>query len=116
MDVNDIPKLETKYTHIHFAFAGITADYQVNVSSIQDQFDKFRRASGYKRILAFGGWSFSTEIQTVSIFRDGVRPGNRERLATSLANFILENDLDGIDFDWVGRYVSYFALIFFSFV
>jgi GH18 family chitinase len=29
-----------------------------------------------------------------------VRPGNRDRLATNLVNFILQNDLDGIDFDW----------------
>jgi chitinase len=101
MDVDDIPKLDIKYTHIHFAFADITPDYQVSVAKVQDQFDKFRRARGYKRILVFGGWAFSTESKTYSIFRDGVRPGNRERLAANLANFILKHDLDGIDFDWV---------------
>jgi chitinase len=98
MDINDIP--DGQYTHIHYAFADISPDYKIGLGQYQDQFQKFRAAKGYKRILAFGGWAFSTEIATAHIFRNGVRPGNRERLATSIANFILQNDLDGVDFDW----------------
>jgi chitinase len=98
MNVADIPR--NKYTRIHFAFADITLDYQVSVNRFTDQWEMFRKAKGYKRILAFGGWDFSTSASTASIFRDGVRPGNRERLASNLVNFILNNDLDGIDFDW----------------
>lgn len=98
MDVNDIPN--GKYSHIHFAFADISADYRPNVDQFKDSFDKFRKAKGFKRILSFGGWAFSTELATYKVFREGTKPANRERLATNLANFITQNDLDGIDFDW----------------
>jgi GH18 family chitinase len=98
MDVTDIPR--GAYTHVHYAFADIDFSYNVGVAKNQDQFDKFKQAKGYKRILAFGGWAFSTEPATADIFRAGVRPGNRERLSSSLVDFIVRNDLDGIDFDW----------------
>jgi chitinase len=99
MDVEDIPA--GKYTHVHFAFPEITNDYKVNMGKLQDQFDKFRNANkGYKRIVAFGGWDFSTQAPTAHIFRNGVTRGNRERLASSLADFVIRNNLDGIDFDW----------------
>jgi hypothetical protein len=100
MDITDIPG--GAYTHIHYAFADIDFNYKVSVAKNQDQFDKFKRAknAGYKRILAFGGWAFSTEAATADIFRAGVRAGNRERLSSSLVDFIVQNELDGIDFDW----------------
>ncbi|KAF2416034.1 glycoside hydrolase [Tothia fuscella] len=98
VDVEDIRAV--KYTHVHFAFPEITDDYRVDLGKLQSQFDKFRSAKGYKRIVAFGGWAFSTEPRTAHVFRNGVRPGNRERLAASLANIVIENNLDGIDFDW----------------
>jgi hypothetical protein len=98
MDIQDIPN--NKYTYIHYAFADITPDYQVSVDRFKDQWEKFRRAKGYKRILAFGGWEFSTSASTAAIFREGVRSGRRERLASNVVDFILKNDLDGVDFDW----------------
>ncbi|MBE3041988.1 LysM peptidoglycan-binding domain-containing protein, partial [Candidatus Bathyarchaeota archaeon] len=39
MDVTQIDK--EVFTHVHFAFPDITADYHVDMSKIQDQFDKF---------------------------------------------------------------------------
>ena len=97
MDVDDIPA--GKYTHVHYAFADLSPDYEVDV--VQDQFDRFRKSSkGYRKILAFGGWDFSTQPKTAYIFRNGVTLNNRERMASSLADFILNNDLNGIDFDW----------------
>jgi hypothetical protein len=45
---------------VHFAFANITADYAVDVSAYSDIFDAFVQTSGFKKILSFGGWGFST--------------------------------------------------------
>jgi hypothetical protein len=99
MDVTEIPKVP--YTHIHFSFPEITPDYEVKMGPLQKQFDKFIRIQGGpKKIVAFGGWAFSTELATHGIFRNGVKPGNREKLASNLAKFVLQNKLDGIDFDW----------------
>lgn len=52
----------SKYTHIHFAFATITPDgYEVDMGPIVNQYYYFKRISGAKKILSFGGWTFSTE-------------------------------------------------------
>lgn len=56
--------------------------------------------TGFKKIVAFGGWAFSTEIETHQILRNGVRAGARETLAANLADFVLRYNLDGIDIDW----------------
>jgi GH18 family chitinase len=98
MDVTEIPK--GIYTHVHFAFADITPDFKVSISKLQGPFNKFLKTSGFKKIVAFGGWDFSTQPETHAIFRIGVTKDAREKLATNLANFVLQNNLDGIDFDW----------------
>jgi GH18 family chitinase len=64
------------------------------------EFQSFKEISNTKRILSFGGWSFSTDPSTYTIFREGVTAANRETMATNMANFIIANDLDGIDIDW----------------
>ena len=88
------------YTHIHFAFAEITDDYDVDISKVEAQFKKLKGMSSVNRILSFGGWSFSTEADSAPIFRQGVTDANRELFATNVARFIVDNDLEGIDFDW----------------
>ncbi|KAJ6151665.1 hypothetical protein N7470_006793 [Penicillium chermesinum] len=88
------------YSHLHFAFASITTDYDINVTTVQDQFDKLKTLSGVKRVLSFGGWSFSTDADSFPIFRKGVSDANRALFAKNAANFIIDNGLDGIDFDW----------------
>jgi chitinase len=98
MDVTDIDK--KVHTHIHFAFGSITKDFKVDVSKVQEQFDKFKAMTGIKKILSFGGWAFSTEAPTYSIFRQGVTPENRNTFATNVVNFVNANNLDGVDFDW----------------
>jgi hypothetical protein len=57
MDATQIPP---GFSHVHFAFAATTNDFQVDLSAVQDQFDKFVNLEGFKRILSLGGWSFST--------------------------------------------------------
>jgi len=98
MDVNDVDT--SKYTHIHFAFAGITHDYQVDVSSVQSQFDQFVGLTDVKRILSFGGWAFSTSQDTYAIFGESVTTENRDKFITNLVAFAEKYNLDGLDFDW----------------
>lgn len=98
MDVTDIDK--TKFTHVHFAFPDITADFKPDVSKLQEQFDKFKDMTGIKRIVSFGGWAFSTEAATFNIFRTGVTDANRATLATNIVDFVNKHGLDGVDFDW----------------
>ncbi|KAL2152192.1 hypothetical protein VTH82DRAFT_5376 [Thermothelomyces myriococcoides] len=92
----------SKYTHIHFGFAVLTPSYEVKFDDllISYEFGEFKRIGEAKRILSFGGWDFSTSRDTYFIFREGVKPANRLKMASNLANFIKEHDLDGIDIDW----------------
>ncbi|OAQ63718.2 chitinase [Pochonia chlamydosporia 170] len=92
----------SQYTHVHFGFGMITQDYQINTGNAETtyEFENFKRISGAKRILSFGGWDFSTSPDTYTIFREGVKPANRLTLATNIANFIKKHNLDGVDIDW----------------
>lgn len=96
----DVTQIDSSYTHIHFSFGDVTPQFTVSVASVQEQFEKFVKMSGPKRVLAFGGWTASTSPSSYYIFREGVKSGNREVLAQNLAKFINDNDLDGIDLDW----------------
>ncbi|KAL6233081.1 hypothetical protein BDW75DRAFT_252210 [Aspergillus navahoensis] len=92
----------SKYTHLHFGFGSITADYEVSIGDelISYEFNNFKYLTGVKKILSFGGWDFSTNPSTYNIFRQGTQPENRLKLATNIANFIKDNNLDGVDIDW----------------
>ena len=90
----------SRYTHIHYAFGNITADFGVNDGGYTDQFTEFTQLNGVKRILSFGGWDFSTNPATYMIFREGVSVANRNLLAQNIVQFITTNGLDGVDFDW----------------
>ncbi|PGH07080.1 hypothetical protein AJ79_06358 [Helicocarpus griseus UAMH5409] len=101
----DVSQTDSSFTHIQFAFATLTSDYQVVVSGSNDpylayEFEVFKGLKGVKRIVSFGGWAFSTDPSTYMIFRQGVTPENRQTLATNIANFIKSNGLDGVDIDW----------------
>ncbi|GIK06329.1 hypothetical protein Aspvir_001976 [Aspergillus viridinutans] len=99
----DASQIDTsQYTHLHFGFGTLTDSWDVKTGDVLStyQFGEFKRISGVKRILSFGGWDFSTMPETYQIFRNGVKPANRLTMATKIANFIKENDLDGVDIDW----------------
>ncbi|KAM6509638.1 hypothetical protein FALCPG4_017287 [Fusarium falciforme] len=101
MDVRTITSAFTSgWTHVHFAFANITKDYKVNVEDTYGQFKNFKGLKGVKRIVAFGGWSFSVGIPTYAILREAVKPAKREAFSTEIVNFVNNNKLDGVDFDW----------------
>lgn len=77
MDVSKLQGLDY-YTHIHWAFANITNSYEVDVSNYKEQWDGFVELDGFKRIVSFGGWGFSTSAHTYSVLRNGVKDGNRQ--------------------------------------
>lgn len=58
MDASLIP---SSYSHLHYAFGEISDSYEVDVSEYLEQFETFSNITSSKRVLSFGGWSFSTE-------------------------------------------------------
>jgi len=62
------------FTHIHWGFANLTEDFKPDVSGLQDEFDMFKKMTGVKKIVSFGGWAFSTEAGTWPIFKQGSSP------------------------------------------
>ncbi|KAG8163304.1 hypothetical protein KVR01_006601 [Diaporthe batatas] len=99
MDVSKMT-FDGYYTHVHWAFGNITSSWQVDVTGQKEQFDGLLKLKDIKRIMSFGGWGFSTDAYTHQIFRTGVRDGNRQILAANIVKFIVDNDLEGVDFDW----------------
>ncbi|KAF4463877.1 Killer toxin subunits alpha beta [Fusarium albosuccineum] len=102
MDVGNLTALKTSYTHIHFAFAGLTSAFAVNLQpDVRAQFLKFKEVKGsWKKIISFGGWADSTDASTFQIYRDAIKPANRERFATNVMTVLKNHNLDGVDFDW----------------
>ncbi|KAK6348664.1 hypothetical protein TWF718_006452 [Orbilia javanica] len=91
---------KSKYTHIHYSFAEITKDYKVDISGVQGEWERYKKMTGIKKILSFGGWSFSTEQDSYPIFREAVTDAHRQTFATNAVNFLKQHNLDGLDFDW----------------
>ncbi|KAJ3497849.1 hypothetical protein NLG97_g1580 [Lecanicillium saksenae] len=89
-----------QYTTIHFAFATVTASFQVDISDSKEQFDDFVQMKGIHKVLSFGGWDFSTKPETFQRFRDATKPENRGAFIASLVDFANKNAIDGLDFDW----------------
>ncbi|KAL4888470.1 glycoside hydrolase superfamily [Aspergillus ambiguus] len=56
--------------------------------------------SGIKRIVSVGGWDFSASPETYNIFRTPMAAENRGTLVDNIINFLNDNDLDGVDWDW----------------
>jgi chitinase len=68
----------------HFAFAGISDTFEVELGELQDMFDEFKQIRTSKRIISFSGWSFSTDYDTFPIFHEGVTPEQRQLFATNV--------------------------------
>lgn len=93
--------VDSKYTLLHWAFMGINPnDFTVVIEDEGGQWAGFTRLRGVRRVISFGGWSFSNEPETYDILRKGVNPENRETFATNIVNFVNEHGIDGVDFDW----------------
>jgi hypothetical protein len=91
----------SSYTHIHWAFAGVNADFTVNITDDGDsQFSQFRQLTGVKRIVSFGGWGYSTDPATYDTLRSAMTEANRDTFVNNIKDFAVQNNLDGIDIDW----------------
>ncbi|GKU22689.1 unnamed protein product [Fusarium langsethiae] len=102
MDVTKLTELKTAYTHIHFAFAGLTSDFSVFIEpATREQFIKFKEVKGsWKKIISFGGWAGSTDASSFQIYRDAIKPANRNKFAYNVMTVLNNHKLDGVDFDW----------------
>lgn len=72
----------------------------MDISQAVDAFTEFAAQTGFKRILSFGGWSFSTSQDSYPIFRQVVTEAERQTFVNSVVSIMNKYDLDGIDFDW----------------
>ncbi|KAJ3486994.1 hypothetical protein NLG97_g6507 [Lecanicillium saksenae] len=89
------------YTIIHWAFMEIdTTNWMPRVKDPHNQWEGFKRLQGVKKVISFGGWGYSTAPETYDILREAMKPENRFRFAGNTVKFIVDNNLDGVDFDW----------------
>lgn len=102
----DVSQIDlSAYTHIYFAFGVLSSSYEVQIpngtaTGTTYKFDQFKQLAGTTRVLSIGGWAFSTDPSTYMIFRNGVTSANRLTMAKNIANFVKDNELDGINIDW----------------
>jgi chitinase len=99
MDASEIDV--NSYTHLHFGFATISESFDVVIDDNSTaEWDQFRALSGPSIILSFGGWAFSTDVASYSIFRNAVTEDNRQTFAQNIASFVSSSGIGGVDFDW----------------
>ncbi|KAL2813996.1 hypothetical protein BJX63DRAFT_431632 [Aspergillus granulosus] len=92
---------DLSYTIIHWAFAEVDPDgWKVRIVDEYNQWEDFKNIATARRIISFGGWGYSTEPETYDILREAMSPPNRRTFATNVANFVKDEGLDGVDFDW----------------
>ncbi|CAF3623624.1 unnamed protein product, partial [Fusarium graminearum] len=102
MDATEIAENFEELTHVYFTFAGITADYDVNISDdVKKQFEIFDKMDApFKKILSFGGWAESTDAATFQRYRDVVKPEHRSVFAANVVKFMAKHiSFDGVDID-----------------
>jgi len=89
-----------KYSIIHWAFADInTADWTVKINDTFGQWPAFKNLKNVKKVVSFGGWAFSNENPTYDIRRKAMSPDIREKFAKNVADFLIKEGLDGVDYD-----------------
>ena len=99
----DASQVDPSFTHVHFAFGMVSSDFEIYQEDEYAEFlfQQFKKIKGAKRIISFGGWVFSAEAPNYPILRNGVATAeNREKFASSLVKYVVDNDLDGLDIDW----------------
>ncbi|KAL5042360.1 hypothetical protein BDW71DRAFT_211300 [Aspergillus fruticulosus] len=88
------------YTHIHWAFVSISSDFQISVNDTYNQWEDFLALKGVKRIASFGGWGYSINSANYDVLREAMLPENVDKFIVSIMEFVADNNLDGVDFDW----------------
>ena len=99
----DATQIDPSFTHVHFAFGMISDQFEVYQQDVYSkfQFQRFKTIKGPKRIISSGGWIFSAEAPNYPILRNAVSTAdNREKLATNLVAYVVDNGLGGLDIDW----------------
>ncbi|KAJ8701201.1 hypothetical protein PTI98_000015 [Pleurotus ostreatus] len=101
----------TPYTHVHFAFATITQGLQIpqyllelddaDVPLLKRLVAQKGNHPQLKVIIAVGGWDFSESQPTRDLFSLVISSApNRNTFITSVASFLSEFGVDGIDIDF----------------
>ncbi|CBF79744.1 hypothetical protein AN7613.2 [Aspergillus nidulans FGSC A4] len=88
------------YSHIHWAFVSINSDFQISVNDTYNQWEDFISLKGVKRIASFGGWGYSINSASYDVLREAMFPENVDTFIVSIMEFVADNNLDGVDFDW----------------
>jgi GH18 family chitinase len=98
----DPSQIDSSFTHVHLAFAMLDNKFKVYHEDklAEYQFQQFKNIKGQKCIISLGGWVFSAEAPNYQILRNAVLPENRETFTDNLVDYVMENDLDGLDIDW----------------
>lgn len=88
------------YTHIHWAFADIDPNtWKPVINDTFKQWAGFKALPNVKKIVAFGGWAYSTEAPYAFILRRAILE-NGNTFARNIAQFVRDEGLDGADMDW----------------
>ncbi|EPE31140.1 (Trans)glycosidase [Glarea lozoyensis ATCC 20868] len=88
------------FTHLHWAFGTVNSDFTVSVNDSNKQFTNFTALQNVKKIISFGGWGYSTSPETYDLLREAMMPSNAANFAKAITQFVADNKLDGVDFDW----------------
>ena len=87
------------YTHVHWAFATISKEFDVVINDTYKQFSSFQSLNA-KKIVSFGGWGYSTDPATYDVLREAMSDAHASTFASNVVTFLQKNNLDGVDFDW----------------
>ncbi|KAJ7879366.1 glycoside hydrolase superfamily [Mycena leptocephala] len=96
----------TGFTHVHYAFATISQSFQIQITDddntpLQDLVKRKSDISGLKVLIAVGGWDFSEMDATKDLFTLMISTSqNRATFIASVAKFLTQFGLDGIDIDF----------------
>lgn len=116
----------SSYTHIAFAFASVSDNFQVvpdssedlSTSIIQGLYARFnqhvrQQNPNVKTLLSIGGYGFNTNPKTYRIFSNMVTNStSRAIFITSLIAYLREHEFDGVDLDWeVGFFFCFCFLV-----
>nr|WOF72299.1 chitin-binding protein [Saccharomycopsis crataegensis] len=85
---------------LHYSFMNISSDFSINIPDDFSNNNFFN--NNMEKVVTFGGWDFSTDSDTYSIFRSLAEANNGTKtiFAYAVANMIEKYNIKGIDFDW----------------
>lgn len=88
------------YTHIHWAFANINSEFKLEIIDPHEQWADFLALEGVKRIVSIGGWGVTISTTFYEVFRKALDPANVDGFIINILDFVEDNGLDGVEFDW----------------